>query len=107
VSWRGDGSFYDGFSTAWRMQPSGGAPHDFSFTQWKGLSAVRDNATDARIGWSKLLQNTARAVHDYLPSDFVLRLDSPAIGAAPDESDSGARLERLPSIPKRGAVVRE
>jgi hypothetical protein len=97
-NWRGDRSLYDGFVVAWRGQ-SGGRPQDVSFAQWKSMPGVRDNPLVGRSIWAKLPQITGRALHDYLPADFALRLGSVGTSSAANGSDVGAALELLPLLP--------
>lgn len=100
LSWSGYDNFFEQFETFWRIEPvrSLAGSSKFDYEQWKSYWGMA--STGGALGTNFFVRGVpdTRLV-EIEPDDVVLIEDesiNPAAGAAPDGTDAGADLARLP-----------
>lgn len=98
LSWSGQKNFFQGVKTFWRIAPTVmmATTEEFDLASWQrhwGAAALSSFAGDVRLEGG--VAGGTTAPWDATLADFALQFDSPAIGAAADNSDAGADLSKL------------
>ncbi|MEE8450950.1 MAG: protein kinase [Thermoguttaceae bacterium] len=104
VAWVGDCNFYEGIDSFWTIWDLSKAPliEPKTFEDWK-LHWSSENENLPRynqVDWQES-SPTDKPFHTRTPDDYALddTGDNPAIGSAPDGSNAGLRIGRLPLMP--------
>lgn len=101
VVWVGDCNFYEGMVSFWTISDLDKSPlmEPMTFEDWKLHWSSEDENLPRynQVGWQES-PPLDKPFHTRTPDDYVLREGNPAIGAAPDGSNAGLLIERLPTM---------